>query len=355
MQHLVPLRRKDQPLREEKISPLHGAGGEMMEKLLRERILIHFEDCHAGRIGLTELDDGATVEIPTEGEVVITTDSHVVKPIFFPGGDIGRLAAAGTLNDLTVMGARPLALTLALIVEEGFPLDSLDRILASFSATLAEAGAVLVTGDTKVMGHGEIDGIAINTAGIGLLRPDANLAMARIAPGDAILINGPIAEHGLSVMSVRAGISFDSDLRSDVAPLNGLVAAMLDTGGDIRFLRDATRGGVAGVLVDITESRGVSVELDEARVPVSPTARHAAEMLGLDLLTVANEGKLVCVVAAEDADRVLAAMRSHPTGQGAAQVGIVTPTVPPLVELITRAGGRRIVRRPYGEELPRIC
>jgi hydrogenase expression/formation protein HypE len=199
------------------------------------------------------------------------------------------------------------------------------------------------------------DGLFINTAGLGARRPGVRLGLERVAPGDAVLVSGTIADHGLAIMSVRHGIGFESDLRSDAAPLNGLIAALLASGVDVRFLRDPTRGGLAGVLADISETTGLSVEIDEAAVPITPTARHAAEMLGLDPLTVANEGKVVAVVAAPDAARARAALRAHPLGAYAAVIGRVTAARPALVELLTRAGGRRIIQRPYGEELPRIC
>jgi hydrogenase expression/formation protein HypE len=287
-----------------------------------------------------------------------------VTPLEFPGGDIGRLAVAGTVNDLAVMGARPQAISLGLILEEGLPLELLDRIVASIAATADEASVSVVTGDTKVVdrrqpagdgGPGPADGMFINTAGVGSLRGDARLDVGRIEPGDAILVNGTIADHGLAVMSVRNGIEFESDLRSDTAPLNHLIDDMFATGADIKFLRDATRGGLAGVLADISETRGVSVEVDEKCIPLAPTARHAAEMLGLEPLTVANEGKVVCVVAASDAPAVLRAMRHNSCGTDAARIGTISPARPPLVELLTRIGGRRIVQRPYGEDLPRIC
>ena len=341
----------------DRIMIAHGGGGELMGRLIRDRLVPAL-----GNETLAALTDGAVLPRP-EGELVFTTDSYVVTPLEFPGGDIGRLAVAGTVNDLAVMGATPQALSLGLIIEEGLPLDLLDRIVASIAGTAREAGVQIVTGDTKVIErrHGvqqdgaPREGLFINTAGVGDLRRGVRLGLERVAPGDVIVVNGSIAEHGLAVMSVRGGIEFDSPLRSDAAPLNGLISDVLDSGADVKFMRDATRGGIAGVLVDICEGRELSVEITEARVPVSATARHAAEMLGLDPLTVANEGKVVIVVAAEDADRVVAACRAHPLGADAAVVGQVADVSPALVELITRAGGRRVVQRPYGEELPRIC
>ena len=327
----------------------HGGGGELMGRLIREHLLPELDNDK-----LRPLDDGAVLEWGG-WRLVFTTDSYVVTPLEFPGGDIGRLAVVGTVNDLAVMGAEPVALSLGLIIEEGLGFEVLDRIVASIGRAAREADVEVVTGDTKVLEHRGGDGLFINTAGLGRLRPGVNLDAATIQPGDAILVNGNLAEHGLAVMSVRSGIAFESDLRSDAAPLNGLVGALLGSGARVRFLRDATRGGVAGVLADISEASGCSVEVEEAALPISATARHAAEMLGLDPLSVANEGKVVCVVAAEDADKALAALRSHPLGEQAACVGHVTDVQPRLVELVTRSGGRRVVQRPYGEELPRIC
>ncbi len=336
----------------------HGGGGDLMNGLVRDHML--------GPLNnelLAPLTDGAVLPRP-DGQLVFTTDSYVVTPLEFPGGDIGRLAVAGTVNDLAVMGAMPTALSLGLILEEGLPLEILDRIVASIASTAKEAGVSVVTGDTKVIEHRQSgdrggqsvsDGLFINTAGIGALRNDVHLDVSRVVPGDVILINGPIANHGLAVMSVRSGIEFDTDLRSDAAPLNHLLGRLFDSGVDVKFLRDATRGGLAGVLADISEARDISIEIDEELVPLTPTARHAAEMLGLDPLTCANEGKVVCVVAKADAERALGALRADPLGPQAARFGSVVETQPAVVELCTRTGGRRVVQRPYGEELPRIC
>jgi hydrogenase expression/formation protein HypE len=330
----------------------HGGGGELMSRLIREHLLPPLRNER-----LAALTDGAVLPWHAR-DLVFTTDSYVVTPLEFPGGDIGRLAVAGTVNDLAVMGAQPIALSLGLILEEGLPLEVLDRVVASIAATAQEADVEIVTGDTKVIEHrhGAASGeLFINTAGVGHLRPGARVDLARVQPGDAILVNGRIAEHGLAVMSVRRGIEFESSLRSDAAPLHGLIAAVLGSGADVKFMRDATRGGLAGVLADISEAARVTIEIEEAPVPLSPTARHAAEMLGLDPLTVANEGKCVFVVPGRDAPAALAACRAHPLGAQAAVIGRVTDTQPALVELITRAAGRRVVQRPYGEELPRIC
>jgi hydrogenase expression/formation protein HypE len=327
----------------------HGGGGELTGRLIQERFLPHLKNER-----LSPLTDGAV--IPWQGrEVVFTTDSYVITPLEFPGGDIGTIAVSGTVNDLSVMGASPVALSLGLIMEEGLSLAVLDRILASIASTAKKAGVEIVTGDTKVIERRGTDGLFINTAGVGRLRPGVKLGLDRVEAGDAVLVNGTIADHGLTIMSLRGDIRFDSELQSDTSPLNGLIEDLLASGADVKFLRDATRGGVAGVLADVSEQSGLSIEIEEERLPVRPVARHAAEMLGLDPLTVANEGKVVCIVAGKDAATALKALKSHPYGKDAAMVGRITPARPPLVELHTRAGGQRVVQRPYGEELPRIC
>ncbi len=330
----------------------HGGGGELMGQFIREHLVQPLQNPT-----LDALTDGAILNNPG-GRLVLTTDSYVVTPLEFPGGDIGRIAVAGTVNDLAVMGAEPLALSLGLILEEGLALERLDRIMRSIAKTAQEAGVSIVTGDTKVIERRSATaepGMFINTAGVGTQRAGLILGLDRIAPDDVILINGPIAEHGLAVMSVREGLEFGTQLRSDVAPLANLVRTLLASGANVKFMRDATRGGLAGVLADIAEHTGHTVEIDEEQVPVTTTARHAAEMLGLDPLTVANEGKCVMVVAADDAQRALTACRECATGKKTIRIGRVVAREPALVELMTIAGGRRVVQRPYGEELPRIC
>lgn len=327
----------------------HGGGGELTGRLIEKCFLPHLANDKLG-----PLTDGAV--LPWDGgNLVLTTDSYVVTPLEFPGGDIGSMAVSGTVNDLAVMGAEPVALSLGLILEEGLSLAVLDRIVASIAATARVAGVEIVTGDTKVIERRGGDGLFINTAGVGRLKAGARLDLSRIEPGDAILVNGTLADHGLTIMSVRSDIRFDSELRSDAAPLNGLVCTLLESEADVKFLRDATRGGVAGVLADISEHTSLSIEIEEADIPMLPAAYHAAEMLGLDPIAVANEGKVICVVAGKDSAAALKALRSHPLGRRAAVIGRVTQAEPPLVEMHTRAGGQRIVQRPYGEELPRIC
>lgn len=326
----------------------HGGGGELTKKLIEQHIIPQL-----GNDVLNPLQDSAVLA-ELSGVPCFTTDSFVVTPLEFPGGDIGRLAVCGTVNDLAVMGAEPVALSLALIIEEGLPLATLDRVVASIGRAAKEAGVDVVTGDTKVIEHRGGDGMFITTAGLGQ-RSEARCDLSRVVSGDAILITGTIAEHGLAVMSAREGLAFETDIRSDVAPLNGLVAALLSSGADVKFMRDPTRGGLAGVLVDLCEETGLTVEVREQDIPITTAAYHASEMLGLDPLTVANEGKCVVVVGAPDVERALAACREHPLGRRTAWIGRFTQDGAALVELLSRSGGRRIVQRPYGEDLPRIC
>lgn len=333
----------------ERVKIAHGGGGELMRQLIERHIAPILIDER-----LAPLTDGAVVAWDSP-EVVFTTDSFVVTPLEFPGADIGRLAVAGTVNDLAVMGARPVALSLAFILEEGLPMALLDRVVASIAATAKEANVEIVTGDTKVIERrSEAPGLFINTAGIGRRFTGARLGMERISVGDCIMVNGHIAEHGLAILSARDGLSFETRLRSDAAPLGHMIAGLLSE-VDVKFLRDATRGGVAGVLADICDGSGFSVEIEEQSIPITSVARHASEMLGLDPLAVANEGKIICVVAGEQCEKALATLKSNSYGRNAACIGVITGSHPPLVEFLTRNGGRRIVQRPYGEELPRIC
>ena len=334
---------------DEQIVIAHGGGGELTQRLIAERFLPKL-----GNTLLDPLTDSAVVDVPT-GRVAFTTDSYVVQPLEFPGGDIGRLAVCGTVNDLAVMGAEPKALSLGLVIEEGLSIRVLDRIVDSIAAAAREANVPIATGDTKVIEHERGDGLILNTAGIGELREDARLDARRIVPGDAIIITGRIAEHGLAVMLTRESLVLETELRSDLAPLNGLIGQLFETSADLKFMRDPTRGGLAGVLADLAEATGESIEIHEDAVPVSGIARHTAELLGLDPLTVANEGKVVVVTPETDAGRVLAACRRHPLGRHAAVVGAIVKSEPALVELVTHSGGRRLIQRPYGEELPRIC
>jgi hydrogenase expression/formation protein HypE len=286
----------------------------------------------------------------------MTVDSYVVQPWRFAGGDIGRLAVCGTVNDLAVCGAEVLGIALSLILAEGLPRSDLEEALDSVAAAAKEAGVDVVTGDTKVVGRGQADGIYATTAGVGRIAAGRDLSPARVEPGDVILVNGPIGEHGLAVMLEREMPEVETVLKSDVAPLNRLVEGLLEAAGEaVVFMRDPTRSGVAGVVADLAHTSGWHVSLDEESVPVRPEARHAAEMLGLDPLEVANEGKVIAVVRPDAATRALEAMRSHPLGQEARAIGCVEDPRDGVCELRTTIGGRRILEKPYGEQLPRIC
>ena len=327
----------------------HGGGGEMTQRLVADHILPKL-----GNAVLSPLTDSAIFPWRA-GRIAFTTDAFVVSPLEFPGGDIGRLAVCGTVNDLAVMGARPVAISLAMIMQEGLPIEVFDRVIDSIAAAAAQAGVVVATGDTKVIEHRGGEHLTITTAGIGELRENVALGMNRIEPGDVVMISGRIAEHGLAVMSAREGLAFETELVSDVAPLTGLVASLLDYVPQVKFMRDPTRGGLAGVLADLSEQTGLGIEVKEHAIPISRVAHHTAEVLGLDPLTVANEGKCVIVVPEQWSNRALEICREDPLGKHAAIIGRFVEETPPLVELVTRSGGRRIVQRPYGEELPRIC
>jgi hydrogenase expression/formation protein HypE len=340
------------------ISLAHGAGGPAMRALIAE-VFVNGHGAaaavaHSGAVGLADLDDGAALPLGDGRFLIVTTDSHVVHPRFFPGGDIGRLAVCGTVNDLAMMGAtEPLALTCAVVVEEGFPRAELVRVQASIAAACAEAQTLVVTGDTKVMGRGEVDGLVLNTTGVALTNrvvPDRGLS-----PGDRLLVTGTVGDHGLAILAVRRGLGLAGELRSDVAPLNGLVRAALEAaGGALVAMKDATRGGLASVLHEMAAKSGVGVLLDETAVPVSDAVRAAGELLGIDPLHVANEGKAVLAVRPEAADAVLAALRAHPLGRQAAIIGTATEEHRGRVVLDT-GFGRRLLAEPDGELLPRIC
>ncbi len=338
-------------LLEEKITALHGAGGLVMEKLIRERILPKFKLRTAGPVGLDQLDDGAVLDLPP-GKVVFTTDSHVVKPLFFPGGDIGRLAVTGTVNDLVVMGAQPVALSLALVIEEGFPLDDLERILESAAAVLSEIGVALVTGDTKVMGRGELDGLVVNTTGIGVAErvvPDSG-----VRPGDLLVVTGSVGEHGLAVLAARNELPVEIPVGSDVAPLWPALAEALECGG-ITAMKDPTRGGLAAALNEMAQKSGVGMEVEEERIPVRPEVRGLCELLGISPYELACEGRAVLAVAPEELEAVLAALHKHPLTKGAQVVGRATDNYPGKVILRTSVGGKRFLEMPLGDPVPRIC
>ncbi len=332
----------------------HGGGGRLTADLI-ERL---FVPVFGGDV-LERMEDQATLRLARDNNVkaprlAFTTDSFVVKPLFFPGGDIGRLAVFGTVNDLAVGGAEPLYLSSAFILEEGYALADLERVARSMRAACDEAGVSLVTGDTKVVDRGKGDQVFITTAGIGLVPEGRELSIRSARPGDCIVISGTIGDHGVAIMSVREGIAFETELKSDCAPLIGLTRTMLTACPAIRAMRDPTRGGVASVLNELAVASGVGVRIDEASIPVRPEVRAACEMLGLDPLYVANEGKLIGVVPAEHARKLVEAMRAHPLGRDAAVVGEVVAEHPGMVTLRS-AIGERFLTMPAGEQLPRIC
>ena len=328
----------------------HGSGGKMSAQLLRERFLPRF-----GNPWLDRLGDGAVV--PVEGaEIAISTDTFVVSPLEFPGGNIGHLAIHGTLNDLAMMGATPRWLSVGFVLEEGLPFDLLDRVLDAMAEATAAAGVSVVTGDTKVVDRGKADGMFVNTTGVGILhdgfRPDPRGAR----PGDAVLVSGPLGRHGMAIMAVREGFAFESEIVSDTADLSPLVASLREElGSNVHALRDATRGGAASALNEIAAASGVGVALDEAAIPVPGAVQAACEMLGLDPLYVANEGVLVAFVAPEAASRAVELLRGHPAGIGATVIGAVVAEHPGLVVLRTGLGASRVVDMLPGDQLPRIC
>ena len=327
----------------------HGSGGTMMRELI--------EDVFVARFGdevLLRMDDAAVLGVPS-GRLALTTDTYVVTPHFFPGGDIGHLAVAGTVNDISTAGATPLYLTVGFVLEEGLPIEELRRILDSMATVAAEAGVRIVTGDTKVVERGHGDGIYINTAGVGVVREGADLSGSHCRPGDAVVLSGTLGDHGIAVMSTREGLSFDTDIVSDAAPLNHLVAAVLDAAPDARCFRDPTRGGLASCLNELAAASGVSITVEEEAVPVREQVRGACEMLGYDVYQVANEGKMVSVVPADQAEAALAAMRGSRYGEDAAIIGTVAEGPAGRVYVHTSFGARRIMDMLVGEQLPRIC
>ncbi len=328
----------------------HGGGGRLTQMLIERMFWPTFRNP-----ALETLHDGAVLEVGG-ARLAFTTDSFVVSPLFFPGGDIGELAVNGTVNDLAMCGARPLYLSLGFILEEGFPMGDLWRVVRSIQEAAQGAGVEVATGDTKVVDRGKGDGVFINTAGLGLVPPGINISPRRARPGDAVLISGAIAVHGIAILSVREGLEFETTLESDTAALNGLVEALLGAvGPEVHVLRDPTRGGVASALNEIASSAGVGMMLEEATIPIWDEVKGACEILGLDPLYVANEGKCLAIVAPEAAEAALGAMRSHPLSREAAIIGQVVEQHPGTVILRSRVGGKRVVDMLSGEQLPRIC
>ena len=330
----------------------HGAGGRAMAQLIAE--LFHRE---LDNEFLAQGNDQAAFDRPSgSGRLVMTTDGYVVSPLFFPGGDIGSLAVHGTINDIAMAGARPICLTAGFVIEEGFPLADLSRIAASMGRASREAGVPVVAGDTKVVERGKGDGVFITTAGIGVVPAGLHLSGDQARPGDRVLLSGTIGDHGVAIMSSRENLEFDTTVLSDSAPLHGLVAAMVAAAGpSLRLMRDPTRGGLAATLNEVAQQSRVGITIAEAAIPVRPQVAAACELLGLDPLNVANEGKLVAVVAPEAAETLLAAMRAHPSGADAVLIGTVTDDPHRFVQMTTAFGGGRIVDWLAGEQLPRIC
>lgn len=341
-------------LKHGRVDMTHGSGGRAMVQLISELFARHLGNEYLG-----QGNDGAVLPAPmfegSPGRIVMSIDSHVVSPLFFPGGDIGCLSVHGTVNDVAVMGARPLYLAAGFILEEGFALADLARIVESMARAAREAGVPVVTGDTKVVERGKGDGLFITTTGVGVLPPGLTLGGARARPGDVVMVSGSIGDHGVAIMSQRENLSFDAPIVSDTAALNGLIAAMLATQADIRCLRDPTRGGLAATLNEIAGQSGVGMMLHEKAIPVKPVVGAACELLGLDPLNVANEGKLIAVCASADAQSLLEVMRAHPLGKDAAVIGEVIADDYHFVQLTTAFGGRRIVDWLAGDQLPRIC
>ncbi len=335
--------------RHERVLLGHGSGGRLSAQLMRDVFLPAFSNP-----ALDRLDDQAELAV-SGARLAFTTDSFVVKPLFFPGGDIGSLAVHGTVNDLAMGGARPLYLSAGFILEEGFPMPELARIVNSMSEAARRAGVAIVTGDTKVVERGSGDGVFINTSGIGLLRHGVSLSSVNARPGDRIILSGPVAEHGVAILAARGNLELGCPVESDSAPLHSLVEAMLATGAAIRCMRDPTRGGLASALNEIAAQSRTGMRVDENAIAVREPVRAVCELLGFDPLYVANEGKLVAVVAPEGADSVVAAMRAHPLGRDAAIIGEVTGHDPGLVLMTTLFGTTRIVDLLPGDQLPRIC
>jgi len=336
-------------MRSDRVLLAHGSGGTMMRELIEDVFIARFND-----EALLRMDDAASLPFPGD-RLALTTDTYVVTPRFFPGGDIGKLAVAGTVNDIATAGATPLYLTVGFVLEEGLMLEELSHILDSMVAVAAEAGVRIVTGDTKVVERGHGDGIYINTAGVGVVREGVDLSSSYCKPGDVVLLSGTLGDHGIAVISTREGLSFGTDIVSDAAPLNALVAATLDAAPDARCFRDPTRGGLASCLNELATASAVSITVDEDSVPVREQVRGACEMLGYDVYQVANEGKMVAVVPAEQAEAALAAMKAAPYGEDAAIIGEVAEGPAGRVYVKTSFGAKRIMDMLVGEQLPRIC
>jgi len=333
-----------------RITRMHGAGGKVMQDLIKNTILGNLENTSVnGGIGLKDLDDASTIPIGDK-EIVFTVDGHTVKPIFFPGGDIGRLSVCGTVNDLSVMGAKPLAISLSLILPEGFDIEKLDRIMKSINEACKEANVSVITGDTKVS---NVDDNIISSAGIGIVDTGKAIRDCGMKEGDTIIVSGNIGEHGMAILLTREGFDFETDLKSDVAPLNELIHKVLDEGIEVHAMKDPTRGGLADSLNEMAEKSGLGITIYEDKIPISDEVQSIADALGIDPLTVANEGKVVMAVKKDDAERALEILRSHPLGKNAQIIGEVTSEYNGvLMETIV---GKRIIDTPIGDPIPRVC
>lgn len=325
----------------------HGSGGRLMYQLIKEHFVPEFH--------LKVLNDSAVLGVAKQGKIAFSTDSYVVSPIFFPGGDIGELAVYGTVNDLSMVGAKPLYMTVGLILEEGFPLDDLKKILGSMADAAKKAGIKIVGGDTKVVNKGKADGIFINTSGVGVIGKGVNISPLKVRPKNKVIVSGPIGNHGISVIAKRNGLTFNPPVLSDTAPLNGLVSEMLRKTKKIHAMRDPTRGGLATTLKEIAVDSGYCIMLEERAIPVPPGVKGACELLGLDPLYVANEGILIAIVDHSVADSLVQTMKKHPVGKGTRIIGEVQKSPTGMVLLKTAIGGTRIVEMLSGDQLPRIC
>jgi hydrogenase expression/formation protein HypE len=339
-------------LRDEKITLSHGSGGKATHNLIEGVFAPAFSNPM-----LDAMDDAATFGLNGSGQrLAFTTDTYVVSPLFFPGGDIGKLAVHGTINDLAMAGAQPLYLSAGFILEEGFPISELRRIVASMAQAAADAGVAIVTGDTKVVQRGKADGVFINTAGVGVVRANWPMGQAQLQPGDKVILSGPVGDHGIAIMLAREALDMETEVQSDTAPLHTLVAALFDAAGEgVHCMKDPTRGGIATTLNEMALGSEVSIALFEQAIPVHPEVRGACEILGLDPLTIANEGKMLAIIAPGKVDTALAAMRSHPLGQEAVVIGEVQADPPGMVFLRTDIGGLRVLDMLVGDPLPRIC
>jgi hydrogenase expression/formation protein HypE len=354
LERIEQARRRPPRLRDEVVTSAHGAGGKASAALVEALFVPAFAPEGAPEGTGPPLTDAAVLDVPG-AQLAFSTDGFVVRPRFFPGGSIGHLAVHGTVNDLAMMGAEPRWLSCAFVIEEGLPVDELRRIATDMGRAAQAAGVQLVTGDTKVVGRGAADGLYVTTAGVGLVRSGVRLAADQVRPGDQVLVSGTLGDHGVAVLLARGDLALEAEVASDTAPLADLVSRLLDAAPSLRWLRDPTRGGVATVCNELARDAQVAVVLDEAALPLDPAVGGACDLLGIDPLYVANEGKLVAVVGPEDADAALAALRSHPLGTRAARIGEVRGDPPGIVVLRTAFGGTRIVDMLVGDPLPRIC